>query len=276
MIYSRVSPPAHLRRHIEAFSYWAEEARTSDARFAIMSSRAMSLQIDLHDTELCWYDGEALSRRHALKGVTLSGVQTRAFGIDACQPRILRVIFRPGGAYPFFGPPAADFRDTAISLEDIWGAEAERLQQRLVQAPTQADMFRILGDVLASAASRPMANHPAVSFALEQAERAPHRTSVASLAQAADLSRKRFIDLFTREVGMTPKLYLRMARFERLLRDIFPRLSVDWAETAAGFGYFDQSHLIRDFHDFAGMTPTEYLSRRSDWHDSVRDASNAA
>jgi len=261
-----------LRKHIEAFSYWEDDAQPSDARFAVMSSRAMSIQIDLHDTELCWYDGENLSRRHALKGATLSGVQTRRFGIDAWQPRIVRVIFRPGGAYPFFGPPAADFRDTAISLEDIWGANAERSQQRLVQAPTSADIFRILGETLASAAPRPLANHPAVSFALHEAEREPHRTSAASLALAADLSPRRFIELFTREVGMTPKLYLRMARFERLLRDIFPRQSVDWAKTAAGNGYFDQSHLIRDFHDFAGMTPTAYLARRGEWHDTARDA----
>jgi AraC-like DNA-binding protein len=276
MAYSRVIPPAHLRRHIEAFSYWEEEAQPSEARNAIMSSRAMSIQIDLHDSELRWYNGEALSRAHTLKGVTLSGVQTTQFGIDAYQPRIVRVIFRPGGAYPFFAPPAAEFRDTAISLEDIWGADAERLQQRLVQAPTQADIFRILTEVLTSAAARPLANHPAVSFALQQAEREPQRTSVASLAQAADLSRKRFIDLFTREVGMTPKLYLRMTRFERLLRDIFPHSSVHWAETAAEYGYFDQSHLIRDFHDFAGMTPTEYLARRGDWHDSARDTPNGA
>jgi AraC-like DNA-binding protein len=276
MTYCRVIPPAQLRRHIEAFSYWEEDTQPSDARVAIMSSRAMSIQIDLHDTELRWYDGETLSRRHVLKGVTLSGVQTKRFGIDSYQPKIVRVIFRPGGAYPFFAPPAADFRDTAISLEDIWGAEAEHLQQRLVQAPTQVDIFRILTEVLASAAARPLANHPAVSFALLQAEREPQRTSVASLAQAADLSRKRFIDLFTREVGMTPKLYLRMTRFERLLRDIFRHSSVHWAETAAEYGYFDQSHLIRDFHDFAGMTPTEYLARRGDWHDSARDTPNGA
>jgi AraC-like DNA-binding protein len=274
MIYSRVAPPAHLRRHIEAFSYWEDDAQPSDGRVAIMSSRAMSIQIDLHDTELRWYDGEA--RCHVLNGTTLSGVQTRPFGIDAYQRRILRVIFRPGGAYPFFGPSAAAFRDTAVSLEDIWGAEAERLQQRLVQAATHADMFRILSEVLAAAAPRALENHPAVSLALNEAERRPHGTSVASLARAADLSSRRFIELFTREVGMTPKLYLRMVRFERLLRDIFPHASVDWAETAADYGYYDQSHLIRDFHAFAGMAPSAYLARRGDWHDTARDAPNGA
>ncbi len=268
MIYHRVAPPRPLRGAIDCFSYW-EGGEPSDALYAIMASRTMSLQIDLHDTELRWYSGDELGERHALKGVTLSGVQARRFGIDAYQPKIVRVIFRPGGAYPFFGPAASDFRDTVVSLEDVWGADAERLQQRLVQAPAPADIFRILGEVLIAAARRPLTNHPAVSLSLQRSER--HLTSVAALAREAELSPRRFIEIFTSEVGMTPKLYLRIARFERLLKGVFGMASINWAETAAQYGYFDQSHLNRDFRDFASMTPTQYFSRRGDWHDAVRE-----
>ena len=269
MTYFRAAPPRPLRDYIEAFSYW-EGKETPDRKFLITASRAMSLQIDLHDTELRWYSGEALAKCHVLKGVTLGGVQTRAFGIDENQPRIVRVIFKPGGAYPFFGPSAASFRDTVVSLEDIWGADAERLQQRLVGAPSVGEIFRILGETLVAAAPRALAHHPAVSLALSHSEYAPQRTSVAGLAKAADLSRKRFINIFNDEVGVTPKLYLRMARFERMLQSIFQLPAVNWAATAADYGYFDQSHLNRDFRDFAGMTPSHYFAHRSDWHDAVR------
>jgi AraC-like DNA-binding protein len=55
---------------------------------------------------------------------------------------------------------------------------------------------------------------------------------------------------------------LRIVRFERLLADVYDKPSVDWASMAAEHGYFDQSHLIRDFRGFTGMTPTGYLARR--------------
>ena len=85
---------------------------------------------------------------------------------------------------------------------------------------------------------------------------------MSDLARHSGLSLKRLIRVFAAEVGLTPKLYLRIARFERLLADVYDRPSVDWSGLAATHGYFDQSHLIRDFRDFAGMTPTAYLARR--------------
>ena len=85
---------------------------------------------------------------------------------------------------------------------------------------------------------------------------------VSGLARDTGLSRKRLIQLFTEEMGLTPKLFLRITRFQRLLADLNDLPSVDWASTAAEHGYFDQSHMIRDFHDFACMTPATYLARR--------------
>ena len=59
---------------------------------------------------------------------------------------------------------------------------------------------------------------------------------------------------------MTPKLYCRLARFQRLLRSIQKRKTVDWADAALNSGYFDQAHFNHDFREFSGITPTEYLA----------------
>jgi hypothetical protein len=64
-----------------------------------------------------------------------------------------------------------------------------------------------------------------------------------------------------REVGMTPKLFLRIQRFQRALAKIG---CLDRAQVALACGYFDQSHLIRDFSEFAGITPAEYARFRND------------
>ena len=76
------------------------------------------------------------------------------------------------------------------------------------------------------------------------------------------MSRRRFICTFGDEIGLTPKLYCRIGRFQRVIASVGAAAEVDWAEIAASTGYFDQSHFIHDFREFAGLTPTEYLELR--------------
>jgi methylphosphotriester-DNA--protein-cysteine methyltransferase len=136
------------------------------------------------------------------------------------------------------------------------------LQQRLVEANGAAAVFGVLSQELVDALARiGFSTRPVVTHALAAARDAPE-ASVADLAKSAGLDAKRLIRLFVDDVGLTPKLYLRIARFERLLSDVFPRRTVDWSIAASEHGYFDQSHLIHDFREFADMTPTEYQERR--------------
>ena len=260
-VYVTASAPAPLDRFIENFWYWEGEA-PGHAKDTLMASGRMGLLVNLRKDELSWYGGERFATCHRLKGIALCGTQSRAFAIDAHQPHMMGVQFRPGGAFPFFGPPARAFDNAHLSLEDIWGGDAERLHQRLVQPPAPEDKFEILQTALIGAAPRAFEHHPVVAQALATFARAPHRASVARLAAEAGVSHKRLIKLFTDEVGFTPKLYLRVIRFQRVLMRIFQAPTVDWGDVVERHGYFDQSHFIRDFREFSGLTPSEYLIRR--------------
>ena len=66
------------------------------------------------------------------------------------------------------------------------------------------------------------------------------------------------LDLFTAEVGLTPKVFSRLRRFRRALDRVADRPAVDWTVIALECGYYDQAHFIHDFRSFAGMTPTAY------------------
>jgi AraC-like DNA-binding protein len=266
MAYYRVPPPPALCGLVESFSL-REGGEPSAGRMAVMATRSLSLQIDLHDDELCWYEGD--NGAHALKGVTVAGPQSRPFAVDAWQPRIVRVVIKPGGARRFFSASPGELRDTQVSLENIWGRDAARLQHRLAEAKRPGEIFRILGEALTPIASREHAPRPAIAEALAIASEQPGIT-VSDLARRTELSPKRLIQLFTAEAGLTPRLFLRIVRFERLLADVYDKPGMDWASTAAGHGYFDQSHLIRDFRGFTGLAPTEYLARRGPTHHHAR------
>ncbi len=255
----QVPPP--LDAFIDFLWYW-EGDRPSYARDVITASRNLSILISLNADELAWYSGDGYAQRNKLKGIALCGTQSGHFAIDAFQPRIMGVHFKPGGAYPFLGPAAHEFGDTHLSLEDVWGAEAERLHQRLVQALTPDAKLDILLDGLIRIAPRDFELHPAVAYALGRFERCPHRAEVAATARDVDLSQKKFIRLFGDQVGMTPKLFLRVARFQQVLERITFAPEIDWWDVVERHRYYDQSHFIRDFREFTGFTPTEWLKLR--------------
>jgi AraC-like DNA-binding protein len=86
---------------------------------------------------------------------------------------------------------------------------------------------------------------------------------VSDVADEVGLSARRFIELFKDEVGLAPKLFCRVRRFQRAVRLVHGRTDVDWADVALDCGYFDQAHLIHEFREFSGLSPTAYLRVRS-------------
>jgi AraC-like DNA-binding protein len=74
-------------------------------------------------------------------------------------------------------------------------------------------------------------------------------------------ARSDFIDLFRSQVGLSANLFHRIVRFQRVLNKVNARSTPDWGQLAVDFGYFDQSHLLRDFLAYSGFSPADYLER---------------
>ncbi len=115
-----------------------------------------------------------------------------------------------------------------------------------------------------------MARHPAVRYAIKAFRSGSRAPSIAAVTERTGLSARRFIELFRREVGLTPKVFCRVARFRDVVNGIRANASVDWAQTALDCGYFDQAHFIHDFQAFAGMSPSDYLRHRTGSPNHVR------
>jgi AraC-like DNA-binding protein len=98
-----------------------------------------------------------------------------------------------------------------------------------------------------------------VQFALRQLLKTNAR--VERVAADVDLSHRRLIEIFAAEVGVSPKVFNRVGRFQRALNLAKQGESADWTQLALMCGYFDQSHLIREFGSLSGLSPTELLER---------------
>ena len=252
-------PPPPFDAWIQ-YLWYAEGGPQAYRRQSVLPSGIAVLAINLADDRLRIYTGPEYAERRTLPGIALSGPTTCAFAIDAHLPRMLGVQFRAGGAHAFLGPVISELRDAHVALEDLWGARARELHGRLADARSIEAKFRVLFGALVNARAG-LPSHPAVGLALARFREAPLETRVRSVAAEAQLNSRRFIELFVSEVGLTPKRYLRVVRFQRVLRQIHGAPRIDWSGVAYACGYSDQSHFIREFKEFSGLTPSQYRER---------------
>jgi AraC-like DNA-binding protein len=201
----------------------------------------------------------------------LMGIRSRFSIIDTAKLRsAMGVVFRPGGLHAFLNMPADVFHDKNVSLDLIWGSMVRVLRDRLRTATYPGAKFRVLEAALLEHLNERVQLNAAVRYALQEFARKPQIPRVRELAQEAGLSRRRFAQVFREQVGLTPKLYCRLQRFQNALKQIASGASVDWAQLALAAGYCDQAHLAHEFRNFSGLSPSAYLA------DSHRCASRAS
>jgi len=230
----------------------------------ISGSGTIELVINLRDDEIRIYDPSRPDRCRRYSGTVVSGPYRRFFVIDPLQhASIMGVHFRPGGAVPFLGVPASELADAHVDLEALWGSTASEFRERLCTATTPSKRLAVLEEVLFRRLHQPPQRHGAIPVALDAFEQAGAEVKIRDLAGRLGLSQRRFIQVFAAEVGLTPKLYGRVRRFQRA-RELVRNAPADWAAVAVACGYFDQSHMIRDFGKFSGLSPVAYLNQRSE------------
>lgn len=264
MGYSTYIPQPPLSEFV-AVLWLSEGDAPAHARERLLPTGTVEVVINLGDDEMRVYDWQDQTRFQSFQGTLLCGPHSECFVIDTAQQgAIIGVAFKPGGAHPFFKTPAAELHNTHVSLDTLWGNAAGDLREQLLAACAPAARFRLLEQTLLAQAARPLTHHPAVAVALAEFRGGSTPRPIGDVTEQVGLSRRHFIQLFRQEVGLTPKLFGRLQRFQTALRCLGSGQAVDWADLALGCGYFDQAHFIHDFQAFAGLSPTAYLSRRSE------------
>ena len=219
----------------------------------------MQLLVNLHEDELRAYYGNSYERVHRTRGAALSGAHSGHFGIDTAeQQAIVGVNFTPCGAAPFFRDPSNVLGNDHVELEQLWGRDGAVLRERICERRSPAAKLRELEAVLLERAVGALEADAAVQFAISAFDRG---APVSTVVDRVGMSAKRFIRTFAEVVGLTPKRFARVRRFQRVLDVLEKGPTRDWAQLAVAQGYYDQAHLIRDFRQFSGTTPTCYQPR---------------
>lgn len=252
-----IAPSSPLAPFVSWIAYYAGDHAHGLER--VVPNGSMQLMVNLHEDEFRLYDGADLGTVRTFPGAVVEGASARPSVIDTSQQRELAmVVFRNGGGSPFFSSLPELASDELVDLGEVWGRSGAVLRDQLLETPSVEGKLRALEAALIASVRRPLVRDGSVDLALKAFE---HGTSVAAVTEQLGMTSKRFIRTFTEQVGLSPKRYSRVRRFQRMLASIPYDRPVDWAELAAARGYYDQSHLIHEFRDLAGVLPTAYRPR---------------
>ena len=174
--------------------------------------------------------------------------------------RGLQINLAPMTARALFGVGAAELAGDVVDLRDLMGPAGTVLLERLEAAPSSAARFDLLDTAIEGALARAEEAPPLVEEAWRRIRSAHGAVSIGALAQGLGVDRKRLHAAFDEHVGLPPKTVARIFRFQRAISLVG---GAPWPVIAAECGYYDQSHLIRDFRQFAGMTPRQFEHSRS-------------
>jgi AraC-like DNA-binding protein len=200
-------------------------------------------------------------------GLAIGGYATRAVEyINMQEIGCIMVGFKPWGVQAFLDFELREITNTNSEMTLHYGREVYFVEEMLREAESIGERIRIVEAFLSGKLRRPILD-PAMIHAAGLIAESKGLVQIESLAKDCFMSRRQLLRRFERAIGINPKLFARIVRFQQVFKEMEQSAAEpDWTKLAFDLGYFDQAHFINDFREFCGMTPSQffYQSHRTD------------
>jgi AraC-like DNA-binding protein len=249
------SRPRRLSGFVE--SIWYFEGSIPQARERHFPNGLLELVVQLTDRFHFVKDGI----RERCAPNSLAGLQTGPTFIEAPpgRARVLGIRLHPAGAYAVVGRALHEMKGRVVDLEDLIGRPASELAERCSEAVGPEARVRCAAHWISDRINRSSTIDPRVAWAAARIEGSHGLVQIAWLQDQTGLSRKRLVEGFREQIGLTPKLYARILRF-RFALTLLHDGGCSLAETALAAGYYDQPHMNLEFRDLGGLPPGDFLA----------------
>lgn len=268
MIFHTHYPAFPLNNFIDSIFYF-EGLVPAHALDRFLPDGNTELLLDLTELPQHIHHNTTLEVIQSCRHAWVSGVRTRPITIPSGNgSRMLVVAFKKGMAHPFYPFPMSELTDTVVMADLVFGISMVELREQLLAAGTVGEMFYLLEMFLLTRGGDRLHETPTnrcIEYVLNGILNQPTYFKFQNLTDRIGYSQKHFIDLFKKQVGVTPKQYLRIIRFQKVVQELEQNASsCDWSGLALQSGFYDQAHFINDFRDFSGFTPGEYVKKKAD------------
>lgn len=269
MIFRTHIPRFPLSQFIEVLIYF-DDVRFDHNFDRFLPNGDTEILIDFHDTPQYIYDNHSLKEIQACHHVWASGLRTEPITIPAGNKSEMMVIsFKKGQAAPFFPFPMDEIADSVVDADLVWGLDFAFLREKVLETRDIDVRFRLVEDFLIQKFHSQLELNPCVAYAIGEMGERPDALSIKRMNEKIGYSQKHFIEIFRRQVGVTPKSYLKIMRFQKAIRTIDAADVVDWRQVSLACGFYDQAHFINDFRHFSGFTPSHYARIHTNYQNYV-------
>ena len=257
----QAAPDPRLRGHVLSYcSYW--EQTSSFVRRRELPGVRVVLIINLGEPIRVLAPGHPAGWSDQPEGFLAGLHDTFALTETGGSQAGVQVDLTPIGAFLLLGLPMHEVSYRVVTLEELFGRGGTLLREAIAEAPGWAERFALVDDFLLTLLDRARSPVPSVTRALGRLKESGGTVPVGVIAAELGCSPRHLITRFKEHVGVTPKLLARILRFERVVALVDARTEMGWAEIAQACGYYDQAHMIRDFNQFTGGPPSEFVRRR--------------
>jgi AraC-like DNA-binding protein len=264
MVYFKKRPNPLLGSWVRTLWY-CRASHVPHRRERVLPNGCMQIILNLSRSYFtdCGEDGKA--DKHLPRAIVV-GTRARYEVVDtADMEELAGILFQTGGFAGLFRERADLLFERIIALDDVWVGAC--LTDRLNEVPTPVEKLRTLEVLLTQLFHWGTRRSELVDHAIYRF--GGRALSVVQCARSMGVSERRLSQVFREEVGMSPKMWCRIRRFQSAVRALHNGADVPWAELALDCGYYDQSHFANDFRAFSGVDPTTYSRHRGSWQNHL-------
>ncbi|MBC8755243.1 AraC family transcriptional regulator [Kordia sp. YSTF-M3] len=207
------------------------------------------------------FDNETLKPNNTFTKVWVSGMHKNYISISAHQKSEMLVIqFKPYGAHPFFHFPIQELNEKVVAAVQLFENKIIELREEILTKKTSKEKFKIVEQWLLDKFHKDKIPSVELLGILEKLQ----TESVANYGKIIDSyskTQKHLIDQFKKYIGLTPKYYQRILRFNEILQQIHQSEKIEWSQVAYQCEYADQSHFIKEFKHFSGLNPQKFIKQ---------------
>jgi len=265
MVFKNITPNVPLVNFVSSIVYY-KDFKVEHTKDKFLPDSTTNLVVNLFETPRYIYNNETLKEKQACVEAWFSGMQTEYLTISSDnESEMLVITFKAGASFPFINQNLDTFNNKVVHAKHVFGDDVMDLRKELINEKNADKKIELAKKWLLSQLDEVSFEGEIIQHFVTQIQNSSESINFKELAEKSGYSQKQFIHLFKKHVGLTPKQFHRVVRFNEILCAIFKKEKVDWAFVANEFGYYDQAHFIKDFQAFSGHNPKQYIDDQGDW-----------
>lgn len=262
MKFQEIAPGSRLKQYVKCY-YAYESASSESFEDTVFPSGCMEIIFNLGTGRWQTANGNDFVTTPSIElwGQIVRPLAVRSIGRNT----MLGIRFFPHAAAYFLNDDIEQFNNQVVDFSDLSGNAVTMLHAQLLETTAWDKRIALIEDFLLRRIERSekrFTRMAMMSDILQEMKKRDFFDNIENVASRYGITPRYLQKLFVQHTGLTPKLYSKINRFQNSLR-LVTRKNTSLTSIAYDCGYFDQSHFIREFKSFTGITPSGYASENS-------------